>query len=200
MAFLDLRDRLWIGPSALPLWVALGAGALAYFLAAEIGLAFASTFEAISPIWPASGLAVALVRMFGSRMWPAIAAGAFAANALVLEPGAALIIAGGNTLEAVAGGTILRWLIERQSDAFILARTLGYVMSSGLATMISATVGVGALYLTGEMTEQAAPQAWITWWAGDALGILVITSALLALRRGFGSGPVPQRVGKAVVL
>ena len=142
MAFLDLRDRLWIGPAPLPFWVALGTGALAYFLVAEIGLAFASTFEAISPIWPASGLAVALVRMFGTRMWPAIAAGAFAANALVLEPGVALIIAAGNTLEGVVGGVILRRLIERQSDTFILARTRGYVLSSGLATMISATMGV----------------------------------------------------------
>ena len=149
MAFLDLRERLWIGPSALPFWAALGAGALAYFLAAELGLAFASTYHAVSPIWPASGLAVALVRQFGTRMWPAIAVGAFAANAWSCDPAQALIIAGGNTLEAVVGGIILRRLIERQSERFILARTLGYVLAAGFATMISATMGVGALYLPG---------------------------------------------------
>jgi integral membrane sensor domain MASE1 len=77
MAFLDLRDRLLIGRVPLPLWAALGAGAICYFLAAQLGLAFAST-KAVSPFWPAAGLAVALLLQFGLRMWPAVAVGAFA--------------------------------------------------------------------------------------------------------------------------
>src|SRR6185295_2483717 len=67
--------------------------------------------------------------------------------------------------------------------------TVGYVLSAGFATMISATMGVAALYLAGEVTGETAPMAWITWWGGDALGILVVASALLALRRT----PVTQR-------
>ena len=90
MAFIDLRDRLWFGPSSLPLWVALGAGALAYFLAAELGIALATTYHPVSPVWPAAGLAVAMVRQFGPRMWPAIAVGAFAANATAIDPATAL--------------------------------------------------------------------------------------------------------------
>jgi hypothetical protein len=76
MAFLDLRERLLIGPSSLPLWAALGAGTLAYFLAAELGIALATTYHPVSPIWPAAGLAVAMVRQFGPRLWLAIAVGA----------------------------------------------------------------------------------------------------------------------------
>jgi PAS domain S-box-containing protein len=200
MAFLEFRDRLWIRPSSVPLWAALGAAALAYFLAAELGLALASTYHPISPIWPAAGLAVAMVRQFGARMWPAIIAGAFAANALAVEPGTSLLMAAGSTLQAVAGGTILRRLIERQSDTFILARTLGYVLAAGFATTISATVGVGTLRLFGVLTTEAVTAAWITWWAGDALGVLVVTSALLALRRGSETGPLLLRAGNAVVL
>src|SRR6185436_10960738 len=131
MAFLELRDRVFIGRIPLPLWAALGAAALCYFLAAQAGLGFASAIDAVSPIWPASGLAVALLLQFGLRMWPGVAVGAFAANALVLGPGTALIVAGGNTLEAVAGAMILRRLIERPGEALILARTVGYVLSAG---------------------------------------------------------------------
>jgi PAS domain S-box-containing protein len=200
MALANLRDHLRIGPLSLPLWAALGIGALAYFLAAEIGLAFASKYDAISPVWPASGLAVAMIRQFGVRLWPSVTVGAFAANVLVLGPAEALIIAAGNTLEVVVGGTILRRLIERQSETFILARTLGYVLAAGFAPMISAIVGVGTLLFSGAVGAQTAGDAWITWWAGDALGILIVTSALLALRRGFGAGPRLLRAGQAIVL
>src|SRR5919108_6065290 len=98
-AFLDLRDRLWIGPSSLPLWAVLGVGALAYFLAAKLGIALATTYHPISPIWPAAGLAVAMVRQFGPRMWLAIAAGAFVANATAVDPATALVMALGSTTQ-----------------------------------------------------------------------------------------------------
>jgi PAS domain S-box-containing protein len=200
MPLSNLRDRLRIGPRSLPLWAALGLGALAYFLAAEVGLALASQYKGISPIWPASGLAVAMIRQFGVRLWPAVAAGAFAASVLALGPEPALIIAIGNTLEAVVGGTILRRLIERQSETFILARTLGYVLAAGLATMIGATTGVGALQFSASLAAQPAADAWIAWWTGDALGVLIVTSALLALRRGFGTSPRLLRAGQAIAL
>src|SRR5687768_5208373 len=200
MVFLDLRDRLWIGPSALPLWVVLGAGALAYFLAAEIGIALATTYHPVSPIWPAAGLAVAMVRQFGPRMWLAIAAGAFAANAMAIDPATALVMALGSTSQAVVGGTILRRLIERQSDTFVLARTLGYVLAAGFGPMISATIGVGALLLSGSVPSDAFVDAWITWWTGDALGVLVVTSSLLALRRSFAAGPRLLRAAQAIGL
>jgi hypothetical protein len=113
MTFLGLREPLLIGRTSLALWAVLGAGTLAYFITAQVGLYFATAFKAVSPVWPASGLAVALLLHFGLRMWPAVALGAFAANALAVAPGAALIIAGGNTLEAVAGAIILRRMIVR---------------------------------------------------------------------------------------
>jgi PAS domain S-box-containing protein len=117
---------------------------------------------------------------------------------LAVAPGAALIIAGGNTLEAVAGAIILRRLIARPGDALILARTVGHVLSAGLATVISASLGVAALHFSGDLTKQDAPLAWLTWWGGDALGILVVTSALLALQSSPGTGITLRRFGFAI--
>ncbi len=98
--------------SAVHYAVTLAAVGIAYFVLAKLGLRLASVNPSASPIWPPTGLALAAVLLGGLRVWPAILAGAFAANATTagtLETAA--VIALGNTLEAVTGG----FLIERWS-------------------------------------------------------------------------------------
>jgi len=83
----------------------LVAVAAAYFIFAKLGLTLASVNPSASPIWPPTGIALAAVLLGGLRVWPAILAGAFAANAATagtLETAA--VIAVGNTLEAVCLG------------------------------------------------------------------------------------------------
>ena len=75
----------------------------------KLGLRLASINPSASPIWPATGLALAAVLLGGLRLWPAILVGAFAANvttAGTLETSMALAL--GNTLEALAGGYLIR--------------------------------------------------------------------------------------------
>jgi integral membrane sensor domain MASE1 len=51
-----------------------------YLTAGEIGLSAPFTSGNVSPFWPASGIALASVLIWGCRMWPAIAAAAFLVN------------------------------------------------------------------------------------------------------------------------
>ena len=83
----------------------------AYFVFAKLGLLLASVNPSASPIWPPSGIALAAVLLGGLRMWPAIFAGAFAANLLTAgTPETSALIALGNTLEAIVGGFLIgRW-------------------------------------------------------------------------------------------
>src|SRR5664279_5604148 len=53
---------------------------VAYFAAGKIGLSTPFTSNNISPVWPASGVALAAVLLFGYRVWPGIAAAAFLVN------------------------------------------------------------------------------------------------------------------------
>src|SRR5262245_28737635 len=55
----------------------------AYFALAKAGLllASASVHQSVTPIWPATGLAIGCMLLWGVRMWPAVLLGAFAANA-----------------------------------------------------------------------------------------------------------------------
>src|SRR6185503_1954332 len=59
------------------------------------------------------------------------------------------------------------------------------------ATVISATVGVATLTLSGLAQWSEFPTIWVTWWMGDSAGALVITPALVlwgtASRRAFTS-------------
>ena len=55
---------------------------LSYFLVAKLGLQLAFVHPNASPIWPATGLAIAAVLLLGYRIAPAIFIGAFVANQL----------------------------------------------------------------------------------------------------------------------
>src|SRR5512145_543589 len=104
-----LPDRLrhnsqvtsWSAPSLPPLLLRGAVVAIGYFIVAKCSLALASLHPSASPVWPPSGLALASLLLWGNRMWPAIAAGAFLANATTLGSlSTSSLIAGGNTLEA----------------------------------------------------------------------------------------------------
>ena len=79
-----------------------------YVGAAKLGIELSVAHGVITPVWAPTGIALAALVLFGRRLWPAVALGAFVANA---TSGASFVeaaaIAGGNTLEAVVGATLL---------------------------------------------------------------------------------------------
>jgi integral membrane sensor domain MASE1 len=52
--------------------------ALAYFGTARLGLLLASLHDNVSPVWPATGLAAAVLLLGGRWLWPGVMIGAFA--------------------------------------------------------------------------------------------------------------------------
>lgn len=154
--------------------------AVIYFGAAKTGLAI--TFEAaqVTVIWPPTGIALAAILLFGYRMWPGIALGAFIANFMAAEPVlTASGIALGNTLEAVIGA----WLLHRfgfdtrlSHPGDVLKLTL---FSAFFSTMLSATIGVTSLCLGGVQPWTSYTLLWRLWWFGDATGALIIAPLIL---------------------
>ena len=83
--------------------------AIVYFVFAKGSLTLASLHPSASPVWPASGLALASLILWGNGLWPAIAAGAFLANVTTLGSlSTSFLIAGGNTLEALITSALLK--------------------------------------------------------------------------------------------
>jgi signal transduction histidine kinase len=157
-------------------WIAVAA---LYFGAARLGLSLAFIAEQISPVWPPTGLALALVFAWGTRIWPGIFLGALAANLWTGAPQAALGIAVGNTLEALVGVGLLR--AAGFDPAFERVRdVLGLIAAALLSSSVSATIGVISLCAVGAQSWSAFGDLWWTWWIGDAGGDWIVAPLLLA--------------------
>jgi len=152
-----------------------------YYLAARLGLRFASIGESISLVWPPTGIAFAALTLLGYRYWPGVALGAFLANAGTSIPlPAALGIAVGNTLEAVVATYLLRMAsgARPRLDQGPEIRAL-ILAAAPVGSLVSAAIGVGSLALAGALPGAGA-EAIAVWWAGDMLGALVVASFLFA--------------------
>jgi len=158
--------------------------ALAYIAAGRLGLLLALGNANASAVWPPTGLAIAALLILGRRAWPAIAIGAFIVN--VTNSGsivAALVISAGNTLEAVAGASLtLRF--ARGREAFdSTANVLRFAVIAAGASAIAATIGSGAVLVTGLGAQPEAGAIWLTWWLGDTVGAIVVAPIILLWRR-----------------
>ncbi len=157
--------------------------AILYFALAKLGLTMATLNHTASPVWPATGFAIAIVVIFGNRAWLGVALGAFVANFLsdvpwyIVPP-----IAMGNTLEALLGAYIFNKISERQKDFAEQTDAVAFIMASFFPTMLSAGVGTFTLLISGALTASSFAQVWVTWWVGDMLGGLVLAPVILAFR------------------
>ena len=176
--FVLQRDPRVRGTALLALEVvAIGA---VYFALAKSGLLLASINPSATPIWPPTGFALAAVLLRGPRIWPAIFAGAFIANATTagtLITAASIGI--GNTLEAVVGALLINRWSDGAATFTTPAGVARFAFISFLSTAISASVGVGTLLLAGFAQPANAAAIWLTWWLGDLAGALVVTPALV---------------------
>ncbi|GEM_PF-3457303 len=152
----------------------------AYFAAAQFGLAFGNPVGGFaSLVWPPSGIALAVILLWGFRYWPAIFIGAFA-NSLYIGSTVpvALGIGLGNALEAVLAGYFIRRK-EFHTSLNRLQDILKFITFTSIATAIGAFIGSTSLLLSGIISDSAYNLAWRTWWLGDVLGVLVVTPLLL---------------------
>ncbi len=172
-------DRARLRPWVLPIL------ASAYFVVAKLGLGLAYVHSSASPVWPATGVAIAAMLVWGLRVWPAIAAGGFLAHLTTAgSVPASLGVAAGNTLEAL----VAAWLVRRFAggrDAFDRAEDIFKfgAITGLLAATASATVGVASLVLAGHADWERMDDVWLTWWLGDTAGALVVGPLLLLWSR-----------------
>jgi two-component sensor histidine kinase len=185
--FLERAAKPLVEANAIPSRMSVSSDALklalvgfAYFTVAYFGLQLASIHPSATPIWPATGLAIAVVLLWGYRTAPAIFMAAFIVN--YLTAGSLLTstaIAFGNTFEAVATAFLVkRW--ANGERVFATPSGVGkFAIISAGTTTISATIGVGSLLLAGYATAGSGAPVWLTWWLGDFAGAVVVTPVVL---------------------
>lgn len=165
--------------------------ALSYAIAARFGLALAIPPGFASAVWPAAGIALAAVTAL--RLWPAllgIGCGSFLINLAIISGDyhnltataliAPLCIASGAMSQAAGGYLLQNRFIGKarllESPRTILLFTL--IIALG-GCLIASTIGVTTLFFNGIITADQYFFTWLTWWIGDAIGVLLFTPLLL---------------------
>jgi PAS domain S-box-containing protein len=172
----------------------------AYIGAAKLGLSLDVSHGVITPVWAPSGIALASLLILGVRFWPAVALGAFVANATSdASLGVAAGITVGNTTAAVVGALLVRRVgfspaLDRVRS--VLALVVGGAL---LSTTISATNGVTVLTVA-DATEDPFGTAWVLWWFGDAIGVLMVAPVILVLYASRHIRPAPWRLVEALAV
>ncbi|WP_240926438.1 MASE1 domain-containing protein [Streptomyces sp. JB150] len=177
--------------------------AACYYAAGRLGLLRQLVVgdAVFTPIWPPTGVAVAALFIFGLRCWPGIALGALL---VVLSLTSSLRLAAlgniaGNTLAPVCAFLMLRKVGFRTALSRLRDGVALVFLGALAAMLISSTVGVGILVATGKLDWGGFWPVWLAWWVGDAMGVLLVTPALLLLSEA-RPAPDPGRWKEAVLL
>jgi two-component sensor histidine kinase/integral membrane sensor domain MASE1 len=159
---------------------------VAYWLAATVGLQWALVPGAGAAVWPAPGIALGMLLVFGARLWPAVFVGRLLASFTVVSPQpvwADVAIAAVATI-SVMGPTVAlqrtKAFDARLRSLSDLVRVVGIgVLGMGLAL---AALGMPLLWLSGTPAQEL-PLQLASGFLGSAVGMLLITPAILAWSR-----------------
>lgn len=164
-----------------------------YFLFGYIGHMVAIPPGIATPIWPASGFALAMVLLFDKKAWLGIFAGALLVtiepivrgDLTSLTPAVFLFgisIAAGILLQSIFG----RWLTLRfvGHDILLSVNTfLVFILIIPIMCLVSSLIGIFTLYVNEFITAEHLLETWITWWLGDGVGTLLLTQLLLMSKK-----------------
>lgn len=166
---------------------------LAYVCAGKLGLMFSIPPGFASAVWPASGVALALALRF--PVWPSVlgtACGSFIINLSIATAQFTAIsmqsvmiaqgIAIAALLQTLAGYFLFRHYIRDIPNLVEPTKQMHFLLQvSLLGCLTSCTLSSTTLLLSGAIQPNAFIFTWLTWWLGDALGVLFFTPFLLTL-------------------
>jgi signal transduction histidine kinase len=188
-------------------WIAVPLVAVAYSSVAALSLLLAIPPGYASAVWPPAGIAVAAWLAFGARIWPGILIGAAIANLGVIGTPVpvALAIGAGNAAEAAVAGLLIRQFIQLRHRFDHPGAVWRFAAIAFFASLVAASNGVGTLALAGQLAWAETGTHWLTWWLGDATGIIIVTPLLLCWsesgnRRSAGERMVEQQLFAALLV
>lgn len=165
---------------------------IAYFLSAVIGGFAAVSPNGSSPVWPAAGVGLAAIYLYGNSVLPGIFLGTLFAQIYSFQDFSnsekildsliiGSIIAIGSSAQAVFGS----WLLNKNQVSSLDpllddGKILRFILFGALAsTIIAPTVGTTTLLVKSVITPENYLLTWGTWWVGDSVGVLIFTPIIL---------------------
>jgi len=133
-------------------------------------------------VYPATGIAFAILWRFGLRWWPALFAAQFVVS---LNASRSIAIAGVTTLIEVLTCVILLYVLQRMRVAPELSRIRDLLQFAGWTLVVTGLAGAMIAVAESFFTERppaVLARDGIYWWAGDAISIIVFTPLVTTWR------------------
>lgn len=168
--------------------------AVAYYGAAHAGLLLSLPETNVSPVWPATGIALAAVVIVGPWAALGVFIGEIVANTQVFVQNGVMPLAGalavsasfalGNALEALLGGFLYKRWVGEQAPAQSAHGAFGLARVAMAMSVVSALFGISSLIAGGLLPWTAAPDVAPTWWLGNVSGVALVTPVILGAHCG----------------
>ena len=163
--------------------------ALVYLVLGLLGQTMAIAPGNVTPVWPPSGFALAIIFIFGKSMWPGIFLGAFivnthaffdisSLNTFISAIVAGLTISAGSLLQLVLGS----WILKERLNTPIYGTPSAFLffsIATPIICLVSSSIGTASLFLANETSGSECIRIWTTWWLGDTLGIILAAPIIL---------------------
>src|SRR4051812_16104343 len=127
--------------------VSVALTAVAYYMAGRIGLELAYLNGAVAALWPPAGLGLAVLFLWGLRLWPGIVIGDLWLGDYSTPFGTVLGQTVGNTVALIVAALLLRRLTNGRGTLARVFDVLALVACAVVAAVVSAAFGPTALRL-----------------------------------------------------
>ncbi|MBI4754957.1 MAG: MASE1 domain-containing protein [Betaproteobacteria bacterium] len=184
----------WFGANAL--------AAIAHLSFAFLGALLAGAAEPVAPLQLHTGMAMAVLLLFGAWLFPGLVLGALAGFYLSGVGVLAGLAASLGSMAALLAVAYALRVSVGPYRVFATARAaLAFAVGVYAAAVLSATAGMLALAADPGQGAIQGRLAWLQWCLGDALGMLLVAPALLSwAQMGRGSRTAPAGVGGELLL
>ncbi|WP_428525276.1 diguanylate cyclase [Roseibium sp.] len=186
--------------------------ALVYFVLARFSQTLGIPPGNVTPVWIPSGVCFAWALIRGPGIWPGVLAGAMIGNGWAyfdptsLETAARAIGSGfsngvGDALAtAGAAAIITRQISPKHLFASLHGVTAFLFYAVLLGSLASAVFGVTGLWIFGFVETPSYATLFVTWFTGDAIGVLVLAPLLILLAQGRTLFRIREHRSEAFVL
>ncbi len=165
--------------------------AVLYYVLAEVGFLLAFDDSALLPFWPPAGIALALLVLYGRKVWPGIAIGSLVITVknfwfgsiesaqMLMAVSAAITVA--RVLEPLAGEFLLKRLVKKSYPFSTTIHAFYFVFISMAISCISSAIATVSLIWSDVIQSEAIITTLFSLWSRNVTGILLFTPLLLSL-------------------
>lgn len=154
---------------------------LVYYLAFQISFLYPETNYVFSAVWPAGGIALAVLLLVRAGLrFPTVAVLFLAGNAANILAGQKLMASLGfmtaNVVESFIGAWLITKLVGPRPKLNTVKQTLSFIVTAVFVSAFSALIGAATTVFTygGSFYE-----TWFAWWTANGMGLLLITPPLI---------------------